>query len=82
MKCENALPGYLLQLDLAVPSLSSCSNQTDKRCIAEHQKILNTITNRLGDTPLNVEFDSTHTERLKIKLCNIQELMRKKRFLA
>lgn len=79
MKCENALPGYLLQLDVVVPSLQSCSNQTDKTCIVQQQQILKTIANRLGDAPLVIEFDSTSTERIKIKLCNIHELMRKKR---
>jgi len=74
MKCTKPLPGYLLQLDLLVPSLETCSNQTDRNCIIRHQKILNDILKTMVDVPLDIEFDSAVTEQIKIKLCNIYEL--------
>ena len=77
MKCTKPLPGYLLQLDLLVPSLETCSNQTDRNCIIRHQKILNDILKTMVDVPLDIEFDSAVTEQIKIKLCNIYELTRK-----
>lgn len=82
IKCDKPLSGYLLQLDLLVPSSQICSNQTDKTCIVRHQKILNDILNRMADTPLDIEFDSTITERIKITLCSIHEWTQEDRIIV
>lgn len=82
IQCETQLSGYRLQLNLVVSSSQVCSTPTERSCLVRHQKILTDVLIRMTDTPLDIEFDRTVTERINIQLCSIHESIRKMIFLC